>query len=84
MKKLSLLEIETILKGQISTNPRRFEYANGIVFTANCSLEEMHEFLCERGVEFSTLEPNFYYTETIMSAVEFSLLDVIDEIHKVA
>lgn len=82
MKNMALSTIETTLKGQISTNPRRFKTANGIVFTSRCSLDEMHEDLCGRGVEFLSLEPNLYYTETIMSVVEFSQLEVVAEIHK--
>lgn len=77
MQHLNLQVVEEILEGQISTNPHRFEAANGIVFSVNVMDEEVMDYLAGHGVEWYKLVSGIYYTETIMSIPEFEQLDYI-------
>lgn len=84
MKHLNLEAVEEILEGKISKNPKRFECANGVVFTVNNMNEEVEEYFSSRGVEFYQLGNGIFYTETIMSISEFSQLDYILHTQRVA
>lgn len=85
MDSKTLNTVEEILKGKISKNPNRFEEANGIVFTMNQKdSEEIYEYFNSRGVEYHDLKDGSFYTETIMSVVEFSNLKYVAKYHKVA
>lgn len=77
MRYLDSQTVEEMLEGKISKNPNRFEEANGIVFSVNNMDENVMNYLSMRGIEFHELVNGIYYTETVMSVVEFGNLDYI-------
>lgn len=76
---LHLSLIENYLEGRLSKNPKRFEEANGIVFAVDTKYDAttLHDYFLQRGIEFHSLDDGFYYTETIMSLVEFEYLEPV-------
>lgn len=84
MKNINLSVVEEILKGRISKNPNRFEEANGIVFSVNEITEEIEDYFYYRGIEIYKLVEGIYYTETILSAGEFSNLDYVMDYKQIA
>ncbi|WP_240416607.1 hypothetical protein [Paenibacillus periandrae] len=78
--------VEEILEGKISTNPNRFESANGIVFTLNQEYDspEIREYFNSRGVEYHELNDGSFYTETVMTGVEFVNLQYVQEYIQIA
>lgn len=78
--------IERILEGKISTNPNRFEEANGIIFTINQEFDnaEIREYFNNRGVEYHALNDGSFYTETVMSGSEFVKLEYVSWYKQIA
>jgi hypothetical protein len=84
MRHLDLKTIEEILRGKVSTNPKRFECANGIVFSLNNINDNVLDYLSSRGIEIHELDKGIYYTETVMTAMEFEGLDYISHVIQIA
>jgi CRISPR/Cas system-associated endonuclease Cas3-HD len=84
MQHITIEVVEEILNGKISTNPSRFEEANGIVFSVHDMSEPMADYFRPRGVEFHELVSGIYYTETVMSFAEFVQLAPIMHAKQVA
>ncbi|HWO74425.1 MULTISPECIES: hypothetical protein [Bacillus] len=84
MRHLDLKTIEEILRGKISTNPKRFECANGIVFSLNNRSGNALDYLSSRGIEIHELVKGIYYTETVMTVIEFEGLDCISHVIQIA
>ncbi|MGG3471501.1 hypothetical protein ABES02_29055 [Neobacillus pocheonensis] len=75
---------DKVKKVLISKNSKRFEEANGIIFTVNEMTDEIKEYFDGRGIEFHELINGIYYTETVMSMTEFKQLENIIQIKHIA
>ncbi|MDH6674380.1 hypothetical protein M2277_005072 [Paenibacillus sp. LBL] len=84
MRHLTIEVIEEMLKGRISTNPNRFEEANGIVFSVNETTQEVLEYFESRGIELYELVKDIFYTETIMTVSEFENLKYVMHVKHIA
>jgi hypothetical protein len=84
MRNLDINIVEEMLEGKISKNLNRFECANGIVFSVNNMNDQVKEYFADRGIEHHELVSGIYYTETIMTAAEFSNLDHVMYTKKLA
>lgn len=85
MKSKELEIVEKKLEGKISKNPNRFESANGIIFKLNQDNSlEINEYFNSMGIEYYDWDDGMYYTETIMTGVEFSKLKYVSEYLQIA
>lgn len=85
MKSKELEIVEKKLDGKISKNPNRFESANGIIFKLNQDNSlEINEYFNSMGIEYYDWDDGMYYTETIMTGVEFSKLKYVSEYLQIA
>lgn len=84
MRHLTIEVIEEMLKGRISSNPSRFEEANGIAFSVNETTQEVLEYFESRGIELYELVKDIFYTETIMTVSEFENLKYVMHVKHIA
>lgn len=79
MEYIELDLVESILKNNISSNKDRFDSVNGIAFVSDLSVPDIFSFFRDYGIEVNDLGNGIFYTETVMTSVEFSNLDHVKD-----